>query len=133
MTVKELSQLQHLNKEIDLLQKQLMRVRSRSAGLTSVITGMPHSTNIVDRTGATGAELADLESMIESKQKQCIIEYKRIYDYILAIPDSHTRSVFTMRFIEGMSWNAVAMNLHGYNTADGVRKIVYRYVAKHND
>lgn len=58
------------------------------------------------------------------------IEYQKNYveEYIRSIPDSHIRRIITMRFIENLSWAAIACNMGGGNTPDGVRKAFERYI-----
>ena len=44
------------------------------------------------------------------------------------IPDSITRQIFTLRFINGLSWVQIAFHIGGGNTADGVRKRLFRHL-----
>ena len=64
--------------------------------------------------------------------KQCIYERNRLERYIADIPDSLTRQIFALRFINGMSWVQVAMHVGGNNTPGSVKMICYRYLNKSN-
>lgn len=61
---------------------------------------------------------------IEERELEC----ERLKAYIEAIPDSQTRQIFKLKFAAGLSWRGTASKIGGGNTAEGVRKRVYRYL-----
>lgn len=131
MTLKELSQLYYLNREIEMDKQRLKILKDKSLGLVSCkITGMPNSSNYENPIERSIAEIADLEAIIFAKQQQCMYERNRLERYIADIPDSLTRQIFTLRFINGLSWLQVAIHIGGDNTADSVKKVCYRYINK---
>ena len=135
MTLKELSQLYYLNREIERDKKRLEDLKAQSRSISaSKITGMPRGGSIagssIDRYIA---EIVDLEAIISAKITQCLHERNRLERYIADIPDSLTRQIFTLRFINGLPWLQVAYGIGGYNTEDSVKKICYRYVEKENE
>lgn len=135
MTLKELSQLYYLNKEIERDKKRLEELRAKSCSLSSpAITGMPGGGSIsgssIDRYIA---EIVDLEAIISAKITQCLHERNRLERYIADISDSLTRQIFTQRFINGQTWLQVAHSVGGYNTADSVRMTCTRYINKENE
>lgn len=133
MTLKELSQLYYLNREIEEDQRRLDELKSQSRSISAQkITGMPRGGTIagsaIDRYIA---EIVDLEAIISAKITQCLHERSRLERYIAGIPDSLTRQIFTLRFINGLSWLQVALHIGG-NTADSVRMTCYRYIDREN-
>lgn len=130
MTVRELSQLYYLRREIELDKARLRALRDGAEIGAAAMTGMPKKGGKSDRVGDVAAEIADLEALIEAKIVQCVYERRRLERYIAAIPDSITRQVFTLRFVEGKSWNQVARILGGGNNAGSVRMMCYRYLDK---
>lgn len=129
MTVKELSQLYHLNREIEMDQKRLAELESAvSSPHSPNMDGMPHAPGYGDTLARNIAEIVDLKAIISAKQQQCLHERCRLERYIAGIPDSLTRMIFTLRFINGLSWYQIAMHIGGGNTEEGVRKRVYRYL-----
>ena len=132
MTVKELSQLYWLNKEIEADQKRLEELEHlASAPSISRLTGMPHAPNRTDsKVERLAAEIVDLKAIIAARQIQCIHERARLERWISAIPDSLTRQVFYYRFVDGMSWSQVAQSIDGGNTEGSVKMICYRYLKK---
>lgn len=131
MTLKELSQLYYLNREIEMDQRRLRELEARALPGAQVITGMPHGTGVADIVGRYAAEIADLRGIIEAKHQQCLYERSRLERYIADIDDSLLRQIFTYRFVNGLPWLQVAACIGGNNTADSVRVACNRYIEKH--
>lgn len=133
MTLKELSQLYYLNREIERDQERLEKLRARaSAPGTPNYDGMPKSPGFENRLERYIAEIVDLEAIIQAKITQCLHERARLERYIAEIPDSLTRQIFQLRFINGLTWVQIAFSVGGGNTEEGVRKRVYRYLEQEN-
>lgn len=133
MTLKELSQLYYLNREIEMDQQRLEELRAKASAPGSPnYDGMPKSPSYENRLERYIAEIVDLEAIISAKITQCIHERNRLERYIADIPDSLTRQVFTLRFINGLSWLQVAYSIGGNNTEQGVKMICYRYIKNSN-
>lgn len=131
MTLKELSQLYYLNREIEMDQRRLRELEARALPGAQVITGMPHGSGVADIVGRYAAEIADLRGIIEAKHQQCLYERSRLERYIAGIDDSLLRQIFTYRFVNGLPWLQVAACIGGGNTADSVRVACNRYIEKH--
>ena len=133
MTLKELSQLYYLNREIERDQERLEKLRaSASAPGAPNYDGMPKSPSFENRLERYIAEIVDLEAIIQAKITQCLHERARLERYIAEIPDSLTRQIFQLRFINGLTWVQIAFSVGGGNTEEGVRKRVYRHLGQEN-
>ena len=130
MTIKELSQLYWLNREIADLQRRAADIEERTGSPSSPdLSGMP-------KGGGTGAgkveagaiECADLYAQITEMQHKCEQERERLTVYINSVPDSFLRQIFRYKFLDCMTWEAVAGMLPGVYTGSGVRKKVARYL-----
>lgn len=133
MTLKELSQLYYLNREIERDHERLEKLRTRvSAPGSPNYDGMPKSPGFENSHERDIAEIIDLEAIIRAKIMQCLHERNRLERYIAEIPDSLTRQIFQLRFISGLSWVQIAFSVGGDNTADGVRMVCNRYIKKAN-
>ena len=129
MTLKELSQLYYLNREIEMDQARLDALRAKASAPGSPnYDGMPKSPVYENRLERYIADIVDLENIINLKIQQCIIERKRLERYISEIPDSLTRQIFTLRFVNGLTWVQTAFSVGGGNNEDSVRQRVYRYL-----
>lgn len=133
MTLKELSQLYYLNREIERDQERLEELRAKaSAPGAPNYDGMPKSPSFENRLERYIAEIVDLEAIIQAKITQCLHERARLERYIAEIPDSLTRQIFQLRFINGLTWVQIAFSVGGGNTEEGVRKRVYRHLEQEN-
>lgn len=135
MTLKELSQLYHLKREIEYDRERLARLRARRGVASSPkLNGLPSSAGSGQSAVENLAlEIADLEAIVDSKITQCVHEQSRLERYIAAIPDSRTRMIMSFRFVDGFSWGKVAYKVGGGNTADSVKKACYRYLKKEKE
>ena len=130
MTKKELSQLYWLNREIEEQQRRLCELESLATSCTSRITGMPNSKHLMDKLGAYAAEIADLRGLLDLNIKKCFYELNRLNRYINTIEDSQLRMVLSLRYVNGLSWNQVALSIGGGNSVSGVRMMVDRFLEK---
>ena len=108
MTLKDLSQLYHLNREIEMDQRRLEEL---------------------EKDQSCTQEVRCLRNIIEAKHQQCLYERIRIERYIAEIDDSFLRQIFTYRFINGLPWRQVAACVGGGNTEDSVRMLCKRHFA----
>lgn len=134
MTLNELSQLYWLNREIEMDQERLAELEQKATSVSSPnLSGVPGGSNYFDnKIQRYVADIVDLQMIILAKQQQCIHERNRLERYIATIPDSLTRQVFTLRFVNGLPWKQVAAHIGGNNTEDSVKKTCYRYIDKSN-
>lgn len=133
MTIKELSQLYYLNREIEADKRRLAELELKALPGSPNMDGMPHATGVSDSVARYAIEIADLKGIIEAKHQQCLYERNRLERYIAGIPDSLTRQIFTYRFVNGLPWLQVAACIGGNNTEDSVKKTCYRYVKNNQE
>lgn len=133
MTIKELSQLYYLNREIEADKRRLAELELKALPGSPNMDGMPHAPGVSDSVARYAIEIADLKGIIEAKHQQCLYERNRLERYIAGIPDSLTRQIFTYRFVNGLPWLQVAACIGGNNTEDSVKKTCYRYVKNNQE
>jgi len=129
MTVKELSQLSYLNREIAQDKRRLADFEKAAAGTAVTLAGLPHI-HCGDCAEKNAAQLAEIREAIEAKKQLCLAEYKRLMNYITDVDDSLMRQILTFRYVNGFSWVQVAMHIGGGNTEDSVRKAHKRFLDK---
>jgi hypothetical protein len=130
MTKKELSQLYYLNREIEEIQNRILELETLAGGCTSYITGMPRATGINDKIAKYAAEIVDLKCLLDLNLKKCFYELNRINRFIDSVEDAEMRMILTFRYINGLPWEHVAMNISPYATGDAVRKSHDRFLKK---
>ena len=128
MTLKELSQLYYLNREIEMDKRRLQDLEVKAVSCSADLTGMPHASGVSDRVGRYAADIVDLKGIIEAKLQQCIYERSRLERFIVGIDDSLLRQIFTYRFVNGLPWEQVAACVGGGNTPGSVKMMCYRYL-----
>lgn len=133
MTLKELSQIYYLNREIENDCRRLEELEARlSSPSYPSLSGMPRSTVYGNKIEASVADIIDLKAIIAAKQQRCIHERSRLMRYITEIDDSLTREIFIFRFVNGLSWRQVAASVGGNNTEASVKMMCYRYLDNKN-
>ena len=130
MTIKELSQLYHLRREVEMDRQRLAALEERALPGAQRLSGLPGSGNVQDKLAPYAVEIADLRAVIEAKYRRCLAEQQRLEQYIAGIEDSFVRQIFTCRFVEGLSWRQVADKVGGKNSAGNLYKMAYRFVKK---
>ena len=128
MTVKELSQIYYLNREIESDQKELEKMEAKIGPRAQQLTGMPHGGSAGNPEERLAIEIADLKAIIAAKQIQCIHERNRLERFISGVDESRLRMAFRFRFINGLSWRQVAAHLGDIRCEDSIKKQVYRYL-----
>lgn len=130
MTLKELSQLYYLNREIEDLKIKISELEDKATDTSVKITGMPHGAGAGDKIGRAVAELDYYKTKLTNRLEQCRIELVRLNDYISACPDSLTRQILTYRFVNGPSWNQVAASVGNSASEYAIKRMAYRYIQK---
>ena len=131
MTLRELSQLYYLNREIESDRRRLAELKAKAYAASSPnLSGTGGSGAPGDCVGLYASEIAEIEKLIKKKLRRHFVERMRLERYIADIPDSLTRQIFTLRFVSGKSWVQVALGVGGNTTADGARMICRRYLEK---
>ena len=130
MTIRELSQLYYLNREISDLKLKIAEIEAKATDTSVKITGMPHAPTAGDKIGKLIAELDYYKSTLNNRLEQCWLELIRLNDYISKCDDSLTRQILTYRFVNGLPWTQVAASIGG-TSEYAVKKTAYRYIKEH--
>lgn len=128
MTVKELSQLYYLKKEINMQRQILSELEAAATGSTARITGLPHSKDVSDRVGKCAAQTADLKCLLDLNLKKSFFELNRLTEYIQSVNDSLVRQIMTYRYIYGFNWQKTAFSTGGNNNPYNLKMRLYRYL-----
>ncbi len=130
MTIRELSQLYYLNREISDLKLKIAEIEAKATDTSVKITGMPHAPTAGDKIGKLIADLDYYKSTLNNRLEQCRLELIRLNDYISKCDDSLTRQILTYRFVNGLPWTQVAASIGG-TSEYAVKKTAYRYIKEH--
>ena len=136
MTKQELSQLYHLNREIERDQHRIQELRmaledvkndTATDSVKGSMVNFPYTLRSIKIEGLTDidehrvyklrSEIADTVKLIELKHEQSIIEYNRLTRYIYNITDSEMRQIMSLRYIDGLGWHQVARHIGEHDEA----------------
>lgn len=131
MTKKELSQLYYLKKEIAEVQGKITELEALAMNGTPKITDMPRGTEISDKVGNNGAKIADLKNNLQKVIKQYLDEFDRLNNFIISVKDSQMRLILTLRYVDCLSWQAIAFRI-GECDESTVRKRHNRFLVHIN-
>jgi len=113
MTLKEkiqvLGQLKHLQSEVDLLSQRIAELELAAQGGSGRITGLPRGGRRIDATGDFPLKLIELWDLLEERRLRCMEMLGALYAFIDDIPDSLLRRIFIHRYIDGETWQRVAL------------------------
>lgn len=128
LTLRDLSQLTYLKKEIKIEKNRLKLLENITQTEEFELPDLPQLPQ--NLSPKIAEEIESCKKLIENRVEQSILEYRKLCEYVANIEDSMMRQIITLRFIQGMSWVQVAMELGGGNSADSVRMMVKRFIAK---
>lgn len=98
-------------RECDLAQARLLRIEAERVRLLLAVESEPSSHRL----------LAEHLECIEARRFELLA-------WILTIPDDRVRLICVMRFLEGKSWESIAMMLHYERTSPA--KIMRRWLGR---
>ena len=111
MTKKELSQLYYLKKEIKEQQRRLKELEVLATNCTANVTGLPNGNGVSDKIANYATEIADLKSFLDLNLKKCFYELNRLDRFISSVKDSEIRTILTLRYSQGLSWQQIAQSM----------------------
>ena len=111
ITKRELSQLYYLSREIERDKRRLKELEALAEGTTQHPTGMPIAPGFGDKTARYAIEIMELKEIIECNMRRCMIEYTRLIRFISSVEDSQMRQILTLRYVNGMTWQRIAMEI----------------------
>ena len=85
----------------------------------------------IDRLQSTGDPIWQETIALETAWlDRCTKELEELISIIDAVEDPVLRKVLLLRFVEGLQWPQVALEMHSKNGADAYRQMVYRWARK---
>ncbi len=109
--VKRLEQLRHLRAEVDLLSQRIAELEQAARGGGGRITGLPRCARRGKGSDVRDAKLADLWDRLEDRRERCLDLLGALYAFIDDVDDSMMRQILTYRYIDGDTWQAVAIRI----------------------
>ena len=138
MKVDDLSQLYYLDREIKRYDQRIDELRAQRTAISAPPfdrepSGKNDSPGRESKIERLTAEIIDLEELLRLNREKRVVEKQRLERFISGVDDSLTRQVMELRFSELLPWNAVAARMGGGSSVDALKKMVYRYLERHDD
>ena len=111
ITKRELSQLYYLSREIKRDKRRLKELEALAEGTTQHLTGMPIAPGFGDKTARYAIEIMELKEIVECNLRRYMIEYNRLMRFISEVEDSQMRQILTLRYVNGMTWQRIAIEI----------------------
>lgn len=134
MNKEQLKQIRYLKSEIKMLKKQIEDL-DYTISIDSVRgsnPSFPYTQRSFTIEGIDCEEynrkIRRLQRKLNRRAEELLDLVEETNDYIENIDDSFIRQIISLRYVNGLSWNQVAMSIGGNNTADSVRKVAERYL-----
>ena len=127
MTREELSRLRNIQKEIELIKRELNTITEEY--VTDKVTGSrlehPYIFTSFKISGydseGYSVKVKRLERKLKRKLDELMDERERLEEYIESVNDDITRMILRLRYINGLGWNQIGNEL-GYSERQVRRK-----------
>ena len=130
MTKEKLKQYNDLKVEITKLEKRIDRLKKQSEIVSDVVQNGYKRHAVIRGYDCKRAYKLDLTiQRLEELRDRAEEEYEEIFNWIKNIKNSDIRHIFSCRYIEGMNWVEIQIEL-GYKHEDKSRKKHDRYLEK---
>ena len=87
------------------------------------IEGFPYA-----EYGRLKERLYNRKATLQSLENEIMDKIDEIEKFIKSVDDSRMRRIISFRFIDGMTWEQVGINMGGGNNADTMKKAFYRFM-----
>ena len=138
MTLKQLEQYEAMMKEKKLWEAELNALYKKYGG-SGKDTGRgsfaeyPYTEHPVTITGVQtrpNKRILQKEARLKRRRAEVSEQLEQIEDFIDGLEDSQLRQIIHYHYIKGYSWVKTAHYIGGKNSADAIKKRVYRFFAK---
>lgn len=134
MDKEKLKQLRYIRSEIEAIKKQMSDLDYTV--VTDKVRGSSSHFPYVQRSftveGIDYEEYNRKVKRLQGKLNKRIDELMNLAEetneFIKEIDDSLVRQIISLRYVSGLTWEQVAENIGGNNTADSVRKVAERFL-----
>lgn len=113
MNAKEyLQQYRDANDAIDANLDQIHRLRELATKTTQVMTpDRVQSSGAQDKVAVIVGKIVDMEREVDAEIDQMQTLKRKVQDVIAIVPDAKQRAVLTRRYINGQTWERIAVDL----------------------
>ena len=111
--VEWLSQVTALKREIDDLSQRIAALEWEARGCRGRISGLSHPRAETENAIAATAEA--LRAKMDARRLERMEELGRLYAFIDDIPNARLRLIFSLRYLDGLTWQQIAFKIGEYD------------------
>lgn len=112
MTAKEyLLQYKRMKKRIKSIERAIEELETQVSSISINLDGMPHGTDLSDKTGRLAAAIADKQNELIDRRIDAFNVMVAVSDIIAQVADEDQRWLLTMRYINGYTWEKIAVEM----------------------
>lgn len=108
----QLQKLKTIDIRIDNLIEQKRKWMDRACNITSSMSGMPSGGGDADRMGSILVNIENIVDKIDVETRAYIRQKNKVIKAVKAMPDPQLQALLTMRYIDGCTWERIAVELH---------------------
>lgn len=126
----DLKQLQHLNREINLLQDQIEQMPVEVDSVSSSQDEFPYCQQNVAITGYSNERYKRIRTRLERKKEECLAKVDELTAFISTVDDSLIRQLLLLRYVQGRKWCQIAAVMGSNYSEDQLKKRLERFFEK---
>ena len=77
------------------------------------------------------SDICEIRNIRIQRIRRNIADITAFKEWVASISDNHTKKAIVLRYVNGCSWDEVANQLGGCNSADGVKHLCHRYFSRY--
>lgn len=121
------NRIKNTEKQIEKIENGGTVIDSVTGGFGGIqrfkIEGFPYA-----EYGKLKERLYTRKATLQSLENELMEKISEVEKFITSIEDSRMRRIISFRFIDGMTWEQVGINMGGGNNADNMKKAFYRFM-----
>lgn len=106
-----LQQYLDVDREINAKLDQIHHYRDMAIKTTQVLTPDRVQTSVVNKTEIIVQKIVDLEREVDADVDRLLVIKRQVEAVIASVPDSKQRAVLSRRYINGQTWEKIAVAL----------------------
>ena len=111
--VERLSQVTALKREIDDLSQRIATLEWEARGCRGRISGLPRPR--AETESAIAAKAEALRAKMDARRLERMNELGNLYAFIDDIPNARLRLIFSLRYLDGLTWQQIAFKIGEYD------------------
>lgn len=102
----------NLSEKIEQITEELKELNAEVDSININLDGMPHGTEISDKTGRLATRLAEMSDKLIDAKIEAWKARQEINDVILRVDDRNLAHILRRRYIDGKTWEEISVEMN---------------------